>query len=345
MVARAPSALFVLAAAAASGCWSGEPSQLADGEEFVVHSVGKDPSVQFIRGKLPGKRPLTTPAPEPTTTPDGGEAPGAAGPSLPEIVQLGQPPALVAGQGGFGVTGNTTPEAYSVGLALSKVSTGYWVVPVQAPNDPQTNDPFWQVTVDFGPDIEPGFRDLLAVAFDKNGNPGHQLAKSVCISTAVPDNFNACRSSQPPPSAVISLSWDTNADVDLQVRTPDGLLIEPKHPAGARPNDAGVIPTDAPAIDRDANAGCVASGLRRESLVWPSTITPPQGHYGIYVNLFDACKQSIVHFIVEVYSVIPNPDGGAGTPVKKLTRAGELLDVQANGGSARGLFVTDFNFK
>ena len=336
-------ALPLMGAVLASGCWGGEPSQVADGEQFVVHAASGQPSAQFIRGKLPGKAPPPKgSAPTPSTmTADGGKP---STPQLAQIVEFSTSGALVAGQGGFALSGTATPNAYSVGLYLDKASTGYWVI-TTSQTDPQTGNLTWSGTADFGPGIQPGIHQLLGVALDEHGKAGQQIAKSVCIDSQVPDNFNSCKSSLAPPNAVITLSWDTPVDLDLQVKPPDGPLIDPKHSTGGTPNDAGVFPAGSPYIDRDANAGCVVTGAQRESLIWPTGGQTPRGTYGIYVNLFDACKQPVVHFIVEVYSVVPNPDGGAGQLKRYLRQSGELLDIQANGGSARGLFVSNFIFK
>jgi hypothetical protein len=74
----------------------------------------------------------------------------------------------------------------------------------------------------------------------------------------------------------------------------------------------------------------------------------PHGHYGIYVNLYDSCKQPAVHFRVEIYTSVPQDDGGAHLklyyPRPEDPPGGILLDISANGGTARGLFVTEFNF-
>jgi hypothetical protein len=101
------------------------------------------------------------------------------------------------------------------------------------------------------------------------------------------------------------------------------------------------VPDDAGQLDRDSNSGCVIDGIRHENLVWNKG--RPTGRYGIYVNLFDACKQGSVRFEVSVYGAVPDGDGGSHLE-RFYDQTGELLDIQANGGSALGLFVTEFVF-
>jgi hypothetical protein len=80
----------------------------------------------------------------------------------------------------------------------------------------------------------------------------------------------------------------------------------------------------------------------------------PHGLYGIYANLFDACKQPAVRFRVEVWISVnrdPSADGRTGRQLERFypgpadPQGGELLDISANAGTARGLFVTQFKFK
>jgi hypothetical protein len=95
-------------------------------------------------------------------------------------------------------------------------------------------------------------------------------------------------------------------------------------------------------LDHDSNSNCVIDGVRTESLVW-STVAP-SGKYGIYVNMYDACKQPAAHFEVSVYSVVAKKNGDEQLH-RWYSQSGELLDLSANGGSQMGLFVTEFVFK
>jgi len=340
---------------AAVAC-KGEQSQIGVEEPFrVTATPATAPAAQFIKGKLPGTPPPTgTGHPmTPSHVDGGGSAEGGPEPP-PHVVEFTTPSVVYQGEGGVGIKGSATENAFSVGFQLEGVGTGYWVVSV-TDADPQTRLRPWQFSADFDESIPAGYRKLLGVAFDQDGKAGQQLAQRICIGNHIPDNLNSCPNGSghapAPPDAIIALTWDTNVDLDLQVLTPSGRLVEPKRPlltdldATAAKKLAGP-PARFDGIDRDSNAGCVVDNIREEDLVFYNG--KPHGQYQIFVNLFDACKQPVVHFRVEIWSSADLPDGGKHLvryyPRDVDPQGGELLDISANGGSARGLFLTAFNF-
>jgi hypothetical protein len=322
----------VLSALLAVGCSS--DSATGTGEPFRVRAPSGSPSAQFIAGDLPGAPPL-----DPTTPPATAEDGGTVTEAAPAILNIQGPRTPFAGQGDVAFQGAASPSAASVGLRLDGFGSGYWVVPTGIP-DPLTLDAVWNVRADFGLSVPPGLHDLLVVAFDDQGTAGRQTAKSLCVASQVPDNFNYCESSATPPAAVISLDWDTPADLDLQVQTPDGVFVTAKHPVTTSPEAGAPSSTDGK-IDRDANAAC-RGGIRQENLVWQTD--KPHGGFQIFANLFDACKQPAVRFHVHVYTAIADDDGTQRL-VEQYQRAGELLEFQANGGANRGLYIATYTFR
>jgi hypothetical protein len=317
---------------ASAGCSSG-PSQVGASEPFQVRASQSNlPAPKFIKGALPGR-----PPPDGGSVPPAGDAAGG-----PPTLTVFQPPAFVLpGQSSATISGQTSLSGYAVGIKLD-VGTGYWVFPVGTP-DLVTNNPAFQVFGDFSQDIVAGEHDMSAVAFDQNGDPGPQRIVPICIESRVPDGFNSCLPKDAPPNAVISLTWDTPVDLDLQVLTPSGLLVDSKHPLITEPNDAGVLPRKIDGIDRDSNPACNIDGINTEDLVWNATV--PHGSYGIYVNLFSACGQQVVHFQVSVYSAVNNR-GTTGSHLQRFYDGGGVIPaIDANGGTARGLYVTQFVFK
>lgn len=320
-------------------CSSKEPaSRSGIGEPLLVRTTSAErvtSLAQFIPGPIPG-----TPAPA-----DAGPAfvsgteVGSDGPTM-TINSAGK---ILQGQAGVAFSGIASAGVSAVALSLENLSTGYWVVPIfSLDTDNSIPLPKWTASVDFAANIGEGFHNVQYAAIDGNGNAGLIRNQKLCIVNRVPDGLQGCATNPQPPAAVISLSWDTNVDLDLQVKGPDGRLIEAKNPYLKQ--DAGVpaLSSDEDRIDIDSNAGCVIDNVRYENLVWHNTT--PKGNYGIYVNLFSACKQASVHFNVQVYTAV---DAAEGT--KKLkswySTDGMLMDFQANGGSNIGLFVTDFNFQ
>jgi len=324
--------LFGLGALLLAGCGQGQESVVGPSEPFRMRGN----NVQFHPGALPGSLPVAGMTPEP------GEEPAIT------AVELNS---LVVTQGGSkNIAGRATSNVVSVGIALEGTGTGYWVVPTRS-QDAITGELTWgaagpgytALVGDFDLSVETGIRPLHFVAFDENGQPGTQFVQKLCVRSAVPDNLNSCEESLPPPEAVFTLSWDTNADLDLQVLTPDGKLVTPQHGSTLDAKaDAGTgMDTDTETgvlgvIDRDSNANCVIDGVRRESMVF-QTEMPPHG-YQFFANLFDACKQQAVRFNMEVYVSVTDEDGKKNLE-RVFQRGGELLDFQVNPGSSRGLYV------
>jgi hypothetical protein len=313
-----------LLALSTPACWGEDNPQIGNGESFRVQNA------QFVRGRFVG-----------AAIQDGGKLPTpiVTGPPVTTPPKA-QQALFYQGQSGASFTGEASTNTVAIGLWLQGVGHGYWVVPVGG-IETVTGLLTWSAQVDLGRDIPAGLRNLRAVAIDKRGFPGRQAASRICIKSQIPDNFHSCSSTRPVPEAVISLSWDVNADLDLQVIDPDRFVYEAKHPSTAAIDGGMAIPLPAH-FDHDSNAGCSIDGGRFENLIWQDD--RPQGRYGIYVNLFDACKQAAVHFDVAIYTAEGGEDGGEARQVKRFARSGEVLDISANGGVQRGLFITEFNF-
>jgi hypothetical protein len=240
--------LLALAGLGALGCGNSQQATIGPSQPFRVRGA------QFISGAFPGEPP-----------PDAGSTAAEDGQPLVTAADLNSSVAI-QGQGGKAVSGRATASSHAVGIALDELGGGYWVVPTRL-LDLVTGDVTWSATLDFDRSIAPGLHPLRFVAFDENGNPGAQIAVKFCITGLVPDNLSACEPSIAPPAAVISLSWDTNVDLDLQVVTPEGVVVTPKHPSTVPPmGDAGAdaaAPSGAlGTIDRDSNANCAVDGVR-----------------------------------------------------------------------------------
>jgi hypothetical protein len=313
-----------LAALLLAGCSQGQNSVVGPSEPFRMRGN----NVQFHSGKLPGTPPVSGATPEPSDT--------------PSITAVDLNSLIVTQGGSKNISGRASSNAVSVGIALEDTGSGYWVVPTRS-QDPITGELTWgsaaagysALVGDFDLGVKTGIRPLHLVAFDENERPGMQFVQKLCVRSGVPDNLNSCEPSVPPPEAVFTLSWDTNADLDLQVLTPEGLLVTPKHGTTVEA-DAGAEASVLGTIDRDSNANCVIDGARRESLVFQSE-APPRG-YQFFANLSDGCKQPVVRFNMQVYVADADADGGKSLKLV-FERGGELLDFQVNPGSSRGLFV------
>jgi hypothetical protein len=333
MTSRNGIALALAFGLASSAC-SGEPIPSGLTEPLYVHGA------QFISGALPG-----TPAPagqnpklvSPTVT-------VSQEPTLPNSPIVG----VVAGQSDRVFSGHATPTGASLGVRLKDAGSGYWLVPLGAPDPMDGNDLQWNgLTVDFPVDASARLRDLLFVAMDTEGRAGTQFDQPFCIDSAIPDNRNACTPTRQPPALVVSLSWDTPVDLDLKVVTPDSTVIDAKHPSigGAEPGSAPPPGPDTTGayIDADSNANCDIDGVQRENLVYWQT--PPRGRYVVYADLFDSCGQGAVSFEVTPYVSRPGKPAADGTPtfqvVALATTAGTLMAANADQGTKLGTYVTE----
>ncbi len=224
----------------------------------------------------------------------GGDLPAGAGPEVLTIDS--QNNLLSQGQAGKRLGGDAAKGANAIALRLGDVGTGYWILPVGAP-DPQTPGALsWEAVCDFSRDLPSGRHELVVAASDDASEFGPHNSIPLLVQSLVPDA-----------PAVVSLAWDSPADLDLRVVGPAGAI----------------------AVDRDSNAGC-ADGTRVESAVLPEPAPP--GLYQVWVDMFAPCGAPAASFVLTVRVA------GAAA----LTQKGRLVDLDADGGSP-GLFVTEFS--
>jgi hypothetical protein len=321
--------LCVLCAVTVLGC-SGE--SLTEGlTEPLRVRYGGTRNAQFHGGQLPGSKPLSS---EETLT--------GVKPNLPSTTLTTARGVVVQADTEFVLSGVTSTEAVAIGIRFEDLGTGYWVLPVTS-RDPALPGTFsWSATADFGVGIPPGRHTLRVVAIDGAGHAGTQTETSLCVTSAVPDNLSACSPGATPPSTVLSMVWDTPVDLDLRVITPQGKIVDPKHPSTSVAVDGQVDVTQKGTgiFDRDAVRGCVHDGHQRENLVWQDAPLP--GTYFVYASLYDACGQAAVRFQVSINRPGPELDGGTQPLINTFSLTGELLAVDADSGAKLGLFVTEF---
>jgi hypothetical protein len=285
-------------------------------------------SGQFVPGPIPGSPQLPADA-----AADAGVDPQVTDTNVANT-------AIAQGELGLVFSGHATTDALTIGVRFADLGTGYWLVPVGAPDPTDDGLLTWQATADFGRNLPPGFHDLVFTAIGADGS-GTQSDLSVCIDLPVPDNLNVCVPKRAPPAAVLSLSWDTPVNLDLIVQDPSGVVVG-GHTASSEAPDAGVAANPSNGVlDRDSNRDCVIDDIDREDIVWQSS--PAGGTYAVWVDLFSACGQPSASFSVSLWLAETQPDGTQRLVQQQPPLAtGVLLAVQANGGSSRGLYVGDF---
>jgi hypothetical protein len=297
-----------------------------------------------------------------------GELPsGDADVSVTAVTALNR--VVEASQAGKALSGRVSDDAYAIAMRLEDLGSGYWVKPAGVADANYPGELIWQAVLDFGADIAPGAHVLELVAIDREGRGGARTQLELCVRAPYDDSLNACDRAKPPPAAVISLSWDSDADLDLVVVTPSGRTVDARHPTtdsdadadsdsdsdsdsdadSDSDSDSGTGSGSAAAADStgvlsaDSNPDCARDSIRREDLVWGGA--PEPGTYRVFANLWNACGKPTTHFKLATYARQPRKDGTYRLEELDAPVYGEISGTTANGGAATGLFVTTVKFE
>lgn len=297
-------------------------------EPIAVHDA------QFVEGELPG-------------TPPGGDVVAPRATAVTTESTFLRP--SLAGVPFFGWA---TLDSVAVGARIEGLGTGYWVIPT-GPVDPQVQgEPVrvWRFVTDFHA-IPPGRHRILVAGIDENGRAGSQTASTLCVNRTIPDNANACDPTRRPPELAVTLSWDSDVDLDLSVVTPEGDIVGAKSPAvglgeGGRANriDLDKNPPGSGFLDLDSNANCRIDGRNQESVVFDR---PRPGTYLVYANLHASCGQKSVRYaLTRTQPVQVTPGSGEADPptftvAETFRTNGTLIAIQGNGSTRLGTFVAE----
>jgi hypothetical protein len=198
----------------------------------------------------------------------------AGGPAVAGV--LADQTFIVRGSTGNALAGTLDAGATAAILALDGDS-GYWIAVAGVPDVTAPDQPTLHADYDLSPLSPLGARDLTVRAVDDAGRAGAPTAAHLVVVDAVP----------PTGALVVTLTWDTEADLDLHVVDPGGGEIWARAPA-----DAGGV------LDGDSNAMCVIDGRRSESVTWAAA--PPSGHYLVRVDLPWLCGAGFADWTVAV---------------------------------------------
>jgi hypothetical protein len=218
---------------------------------------------------------------------------------------------IVPWQQGRRLAGRASADAFSVGIQLADdVETGYWVVPVQAPDPLANNEYTFEVTWSAG-DLAPGLTDVRLVALDEQGRGGLQRNVPVCVVPEYPDNLNACDSTLRPPDTVVTLTWNSEADLDLFLIAPDGRVLDARQPlwiaAGTPATSADARNPVVPRHLGDSQANCDGDVRRRETVVFDQS--PGDGTWLVYARASGLCGASSAAARLEVLRNLQLSDG------------------------------------
>jgi hypothetical protein len=190
---------------------------------------------------------------------------------------------LVPGLSSSPLTGQAPLEATAVAIYFQG-DAGYWIV------QPGTIDPMlldvinFSANLSFSPQLPDGSYVLLGRAVDAQGHFGPPTEIDLQTSDMVPDDS----------TLVVTLTWDTEADLDLHLVTPTGEVWA-KHINSTPPPPPGQLPDpnawkSGGILDFDSNANCAIDGRRKENVFW--TVPPPSGHYIARVDAWSLCGEA-----------------------------------------------------
>jgi hypothetical protein len=266
---------------------------------------------------------------------------GTAGPGIRSVV-VGNP-VVRAGQSGWSLGGNADKDAVAVALRMAEAGSGFWVLPLTQLDFLLNDGSYaWGTKVDFSRDLPAGKYNIDIVAVKPDMTFGPLMSEGIASLRVLP--------LVPDADVVLSLEWDTDADLDLHLVGPletTAKELDPKHPTTGvvDPNASElVLPPGTGMLDRDSNARCTRDGWRREDVVWNSNEPgaesrglrhglPLNGTYVVRVDMFDACAAAYANFKVTLYV--------QGT--EYYAKAGHLLAIDSDGGGpGSGLYVGSF---
>lgn len=189
------------------------------------------------------------------------------------------------------VSGRLEPGTTAVAIGIAG-DTGHWILPADVPDSDSPTQPTFHAMLSFSPTLPAKPYDLLVRAIappDRMGSAAHSA-------------LDAHATLPPTGSLVISLWWDTQADLDLHVVDAHGTEIwagninsfdryatTPTTDAGAW-NEGGIL-------DFDSNAGCVIDGRCNENVVF--AVQPPAGTYLARVDTFSLCGNTAARWTLE----------------------------------------------
>jgi hypothetical protein len=189
----------------------------------------------------------------------------------------------------IGGTLDHTATAAALGL---QGDVGYWIVGAGVPNVATPDSPSFAASAQFSLGIVPGTYTLVVQSVDETGTFGLPTTQ---ILTEEDSPLN------PPAKGalVVTLTWDTEANLALHVVDPNGAEIywgnqSSQPPFSFTQADGGSYGY----IDYDSNANCVIDGLRREDAIWPNA--PPPGTYIVRVDTPSLCAAADAYWDVTV---------------------------------------------
>ena len=128
-----------------------------------------------------------------------------------------------------GYTVRLAKDAYAVAVRVQGRTNGYWIARVDQVEPLFDGQVSASLYFDVALSVPPGVLQLELAGVTKDRRFGPRSTAPLVVVPRVPSNV----------PAAIHLRWDSPVDLDLQVRSPDGTMLTPKHPTTAPVGHAG----------------------------------------------------------------------------------------------------------
>jgi hypothetical protein len=243
---------------------------------------------------------------------------------------------ISAGQINKSLSGRVQRAGRAVAIGFPG-DAGYWIVPAGAVDLNMPDELTWSAKVSFSKELADGTHELQIAAVDAAGGFGPPRALTLTVRSRVLDLTGS--------KLAVSLTWDTEADLDLHLVLPTDppIIVWSGNPNSYEPPPPGdpVDPTAAAAggiLDFDSNSQCAIDGRREENVVWRGDLAaPPAGTYAVLVDTFSLCAAPSAHWTVEVFR------DGAATAIARAE--GTVTDADTRGEHVAGSGVRALTFE
>lgn len=253
----------------------------------------------------------------------------------PEVHRIdSQNNTIYPGITGKALGGGVGPGSTAVLVGLVGDS-GHWIVPVQALDQAAPGDFVFSAKASFSPDIPLGKAMLIYRAVNAAGEMGPPWPQALQVtSTALTAGL------------LVTLDWDTEADLDLRVTAPDSTGKEVEiwsrktssavKPAPGEPPLTEDDLASTARLDFDSNSQCLIDGRRQEDIYWTNKPARTNQLYTVRVDAFSMCGESFAHWRVRVLL-----DGH-----EELVARGQFgeSDTRFNHGPGAGLQALQFTY-
>lgn len=210
----------------------------------------------------------------------------------PLVEQLTTAPASIIRRGASDAVVGFVDRAATSLLVWIDGDVGYWIVQPGAIEVTERGQLAFNAPATYPNNLASGSYTLHAMASDLAGHRG----PVVDLTLRTEDVMTA-------DTLLVSLGWDTEADIDLHLVTPSGTEVwANKIDSEPLPTPGGTTDPDGykngGILDYDSNANCIIDGRRLENIAW--TVAPPSGHYIVRVDSWSLCGQSWANWRVAV---------------------------------------------